>query len=225
LNCSYFRELDFRATVVTGPTIDMKARAITICGAAAVLGALASPALSLPAASSLTSFVVRTGEETGFKPEAPPAVYSSIAAFVHGEHDTAQEARKDSARLAAEGFHGAAIEYTILTHSSAAGAGLSSVVELGSPAAAARELAHDVLSDIAAQGKRARIRRFTVSGVPGAVGFTATEARHPGGAANVSFSEGNCVLLVGDSLSKGDLAGPVKAGTLAIYRRTNGDCP
>ena len=203
----------------------MKARMITICGTAAVLGVAASPALSIPAASSLTSFVLRTGEETGFKPEAPPAVYSRIAAFVHGEHDTAQEARRDSARLKAEGFRGAAIEYTILTRGPAAGSGLSSVVELGSPTAAAKELAYDVRSDIAAQGKRARIHRFTIAGVPGAVGFTATEAHTPGGAANVSFSEGDCVLLVGDSLSEGDLAGPVKAGTVAIYRRTNGQCP
>lgn len=203
----------------------MRARTITICGVAAALGVLASPALSLPAVSPLSGFVLRTGEETGFKPEAPPKVYGSVTAFVHGEHDTAQEARKDSLRLKAEGFLGAAIEYTILAHGPAAGSGFSSVVELGSPTAAAKELAYEMRSDTAGQGKRARIHRFAIPGVSGAEGFTATEAHNPGGVANASFSEGDCVLLVGDSLSSGDLAGPVKAGAVAIYRRTNGQCP
>ena len=73
----------------------MKARTITICAAPAVLGMAASPALSLPAASSLTSFVLHAGEETGSKPEAPPTVYITVAAFVRGEHDSAQEARRN----------------------------------------------------------------------------------------------------------------------------------
>jgi len=202
----------------------MKARTITIC-AAAVLGMAASPALSLPAASSLTSFVLHAGEETGFKPEAPPTVYITVAAFVRGEHDSAQEARRESARLKAEGFRGAAIEDMTLISAPESGAGLSTVFELRSPAAAAKELAQDVRTGIAAQGKKAQIHRFTVPGVPGSAGFTAKLAHHAGGAANVYFVEGDCVLLVGDSLSKGDLAGPVKAGTFAIYQRTNGQCP
>jgi hypothetical protein len=202
----------------------MKARTITICGLATVLGVAASPALSLPTSSSLTSFVLRTGEETGFKPAAP-RVYTSIAAWVHGAHDTAQEAKMDSARLKAEGFRGGVTEETTSIRGLATGGGLSYVVELGSPTAAAKELAYDVRSNIAAQGKGALIHRFTVAGVPGAVGFTARTAHKPGGAANVSFREGNCVLLVGDSLAKGDLAGPVRAGVVAIYGRTRGTCP
>ena len=201
----------------------MKARTITICGLAAFLGASAS-ALALPAAPDLTSFVVRAGEETGFKPAAP-RVFTSIAAWVHGAHDTTQEAKRDSARLKAEGFRGGVIEETTSIRGLAAGGGLSYVVELGSPKAAAKELAYDVRSNIALQGKGALIHRFTVAGVPGAVGFTARTAHKPGGAANVSFREGNCVLLVGDSLANGDLAGPVNAGVVAIYRRTHGTCP
>jgi hypothetical protein len=203
----------------------MMLRTIAVCGATAVLGVAADPALSLPATPSLTSFVVRAGEETGFTPEARAVVYKRVAAFLRAEHDTAQAAKRDSRRLKAEGFRGAAIEYTILTRGPAAGSGFSSVVELNSPTAAAEELAYDVRSDIAAQGKQVRIRRFTIASVPGAAGFTATEANTPGGVADVSFSEGDCVLLVGDSVSQGNLAGPVKAGAAAIYRRTNGQCP
>jgi hypothetical protein len=201
----------------------MKVRTITICSLVALLSASAS-ALSLPAGSDLTNFVLRTGEETGFKPEAPH-VYTSLAAWLRGAHDTAQEAKRDSARLTAEGFQGAVLEYTNLTRAPASGGGLSYVLALGSATAAAKELAYDVRSDITAQGKGAVIHRFTIADVPGAVGFTARSAHRPGGAANVSFREDGCVLLVGDSLAKGDLAGPVKAGTLAIYRRTHGHCP
>jgi hypothetical protein len=95
------------------------------------------------------------------------------------------------------------IEETTSIRGLATGGGLSYVVELGSPKAAVKELAHDVRSNIAAQGKGALNHRFTFAGVPGAVGFTARTAHKPGGAANVSFREGNCVLLVGDSPGEG----------------------
>jgi hypothetical protein len=99
---------------------------------------------------------------------------------------------------------------------------------LRSPAVAAKELAYELKSDIAAQGKSATIHRFAIAGVPGAVGFTATEHHHPGGASNVLWREGSCVLLVGDFLPHGSsvaLTAPVTAGTLAVDRRTAGSCP
>jgi hypothetical protein len=74
--------------------------------------------------------------------------------------------------------------------------------ELGSPAQAAKEFAYHLRSDIAAQGKGTLIHKFSIPGVPGAVGFTAKGRHEPGGAANVEWQEGSCDLLVGDFLPK-----------------------
>ena len=196
-------------------------RVITSGGVGAAL-VLAASAVAL-AGTSLTQFVLLPGEETGFKP-GRPQLASTVKAWVHGE--SKGDAKKDSKRLTAEGFVAAVSE---LTHNAKLhGEGLSSAVELGSPAQAAKELAYDVRSDIASQGKGTLIHKFSIAGVPGAVGFTAKGRHEPGGAANVAWQEGSCVLLVGDFLPKGSgsaLAGPVTAGTIAVYKRTNGSCP
>ncbi len=189
-------------------------------GAALVL---AASAVAL-AGTSLTQFVLLPGEETGFKPGKPQPA-STVKAWVHRE--SRGDAKKDSKRLTAEGFVAAISEST--HNAKLHGEGLSSAVELGSQAQAAKELAYDVRSDIASQGKGTLIHRFSIAGVPGAVGFTAKGPHNePGGAANVAWQEGSCVLLVGDFLPKGSgsaLAGPVTAGTIAVYKRTNGSCP
>ena len=104
------------------------------------------------------------------------------------------------------------------------GGGLSLVVELGSRKSADAELSVQLRQDIAGQGPGARIQHFMVPGVTSARGFTVVTAI-PGSAANALFTEGRCLLLVGDAIPKGDPATPVKAGVKAIYRRTHGRCP
>jgi hypothetical protein len=182
--------------------------------------ALAAGAL---AATSLTQFVVLPGEETGFLPEKPQSV-TTLKAYVRGA--TRKEAQRETKRLSSEGFVAAIREHT--RDAKLHAEGLSTALALGSPAAAAKELASELKSDIAAQGKSAIIHWFVIAGVPGAVGFTATEHHHPGGASNVVWREGSCVLLVGDFLPHGSsaaLTAPVTAGTLAVEGRTAGACP
>lgn len=193
---------------------------------AVILGGVAA-ALVLPAsaiaASSLSQFVVLPGEETGFVP-AKTQSDASIKAYVHG--DSRKQAKEETKQLRAEGFVAARFEFT---HDATLHAeGLSSVVELGSPAQADRWLADELRTDIAAQGKNAHVHRFSVAGVPGAKGFDAKDGTNPQAASNVLWREGKCVLLVGDFLPKGSitaLTAPVKAGTLAVYQRTGGTCP
>ncbi|HLH15210.1 MAG TPA: hypothetical protein VKV16_10510 [Solirubrobacteraceae bacterium] len=180
-------------------------------------------ACALAGTGGLTRFVVGRGEETGFTPEAPKTVLS-VKAWVHEE--PAKQAAQDAARLKAEGFVEAVIEHTDETHGH--GAGVSTVIELKSSAAAGAEVAGEVSAGIAAQGKGALVHRFAVAGVPGAVGYTAKGPHEAAGAANVSWREGRCTLLVGDFLPKASaarLSGPIAAAARAVYRRTGGSCP
>jgi len=131
--------------------------------------------------------VLVPGKETGFEPGKPQPA-STVKAWVHGE--PSREAKKDSKRLTAEGFVAAISEGT--HNAKLHGEGLSTAEELGSPAEAAKELAYEVRSNITAQGKGSLIHRFSIAGVPGAVGFTATGRHEPGGAANVLWQEGSC---------------------------------
>jgi len=196
----------------------MRARNLTV---GAIVAAL-SMAPVAGAAVSLTRFIARAGEEPGFVPHGRPQTSSTASAWVAGEPRGQRKA--DSARLRREGFVRAVAQQMTYLPNPRNGGGLSWVMELGSSNAALAEQRVQLRQTIAAQGK-VKIRRFSIPGVPGAKGFTATLPGQPGGAANALFTEGRCLLLIGDSVPDANLAGPVKAGVRAIYRRTGGRCP
>lgn len=185
-----------------------------------VLACSLAPAVS--AATRLDRFLVRPGEESGFAPQGAPQVFRTARVWVAGE--PRRRRKTDSARLRREGFVRAVSRLMAYTRAPNNGGALSWVVELGSSRAAKAEQRVQLRQTIAAQG-RVKIARYTVPGVPGAKGFTATVSGQPGGASNTLFTEGRCLLLVGDAIPGGDIAAPVKAAVRAISHRTGGRCP
>jgi hypothetical protein len=173
-----------------------------------------------PTSSPLDAWLVTGDEEPGYV-AAGTTADNTVQQFVAPEPNSQRTA--DAAQLRENGFRSAATENLNATRAAGNGAAISLVIELGSPAAAKREAAGQLRSAIAAQGSGAPIKRFTVAGVPGASGFTASL---PGsGAANVVFVEGSCVLLIGDFNPPGSLTAPLHHAVVAVYRRTHGTCP
>jgi len=92
------------------------------------------------------------------------------------------------------------------------------VLELGSAAAARHEQAIQLEEDIAEQGN-VRVSRFTVSGIPRSQGISASQGTK-GSAANVLFTVGRCVILVGSGGVDPRYKADVAAGARALYQRT-----
>jgi hypothetical protein len=185
------------------------------------VGAVLVPAVAL-AAVSLSNFTARAGEETGFAPQGRPVISPTARSWVAGE--PARQHNANLARLQREGFVSAVTQQMRYLRNPKKGGGLSWVIELGSSTAARAEQRVELRQIIAAQGK-AKIRHLAVPGVPGATAFAATEKKYTGGAANALFTEGPCLVLVGDSVLVGNYTAPVIAGARAVYRRTGGRCP
>ena len=188
------------------------------CGVAVSAPAFAAAAIS-PA-----SLVAHPNELTGFataKVNLRSATSASrYAKVVLGE--SPREARKEVAKLKRKGFQEGVQE--LLT--SPQGEALSTGLVLGSARFAKQELRASLSESLKAQGK-VPIKRFTIAAIPGSSGFTAAQAGHPGGAANVLFSSGRCVFLVGNYLRKSPEAqlgiAPI-AGATALYQRVKSLC-
>jgi hypothetical protein len=119
------------------------------------------------------------------------------------------DAAVEDKRLAREGFRKVISVQT--------GEGVSWVMELGSASAAAREKTAELSTFVHAPGAPATTTRFTVRGVPSAEGWV-----FPDEDANVLFTEGRCLMLVGDDLATSDNKVPVVAAAQAISGRTAG---
>ena len=168
----------------------------------------ATSSTTAAATAALAPYLVRAGEETGYSLEGAPTLASSPAAWDKGEAGEAAESK----RLAEEGFHSALTVHTTGSNR----AGVSYVLELGTPSAAQGELAAQFKEQLAQQHPSSQ---FTVATIPGSRGMVAS-----GGGkldANVWFSEGSCLLLVGDLVPSGtDPQAAVTAGAVKVYERT-----
>jgi hypothetical protein len=154
--------------------------------------------------------LVRGHEETGLPPTGRVTHYLTATQWTsNGVPNGAAEAE----RLSQEGFR----EVMSVQTGSTKGQGISWVTELGSPSAAAREKAAE-LQEFAYGPEAPGARRFTVAGVPGAEGWG-----QPNTNANILFTEGRCLMLVGDQLASGtDNKPPVVAAVRAVWARTHG---
>jgi hypothetical protein len=205
--------------------------AVVVAAVAVCLGGVAV------AAVPLQRFLARPGEETGFTPKGRPLVHPTLHNWLdYSGGGEKRQRRLDAARLRREGFVRAVVQSMAYDRGTPSNSGGSStVVELGSSHSAKAEQRVEFQRDISAEGlpktyHYTKIHRFAVSGVPGALGYTAVlSGRHPFRGAYVVFTEGRCELLLagafGDTIPDGNLAGRVKAGVRAIHRRTNGHCP
>lgn len=168
----------------------------------------------------LDRFLMRRGEEPGFRPEAAPGAMPSSGETITGVRAFAEEMRlpqADAQRLRREGF----ISFSVQPISAPRTAGISNVAVFASAKGAKHNMAHELRPDvIRAFGPVENLRYFTVPGIPGARGWTASEP-HVG---NLWWVQGRCVLVLGNQ-GPGPFAGPLSTGARAIYRRTEGQCP
>ena len=172
-------------------------------------------------AADLDPFLMRNGEEPGFRRGAAPdqtpqsgGTITGVKAYVRDMHLTPADER----RLRSEGFISFASEPIRGPRETA---GITNVALFATAKGAEHDLAHELRTDvIRSAGPVAKLRRFTVSAIPGARGWTASEP-HVG---NLLWVQGRCVLVLGNQ-GPGPFVGHLSTGARAIHERTNGQCP
>jgi hypothetical protein len=155
----------------------------------------------------LSAYLVRAHEETGMQPTGPATADRTPAQWTS---DGVPDAAAENERLAKEGFRKAISVQT--SH------GVSWAMQLGSASAAAREEAAELKEFASGPPAPPNTKRFTIAGIPGADGWI-----FPNADANVLFTEGPCLMLVGDDLTMSDNQLPVIAAAHAIWTRTHGN--
>jgi hypothetical protein len=172
-------------------------------------------------AQDLNRFLMRKGEEPGFRPGAVPGAMPRSRETITGVDAFAKEMRlppDEVRRLRSEGF----ISFTVgPIRGPRNTAGLTNAALYKTAEGAKRSMAHDLRPDvIRAFGPIENLRFFSVPGVPGARGWTASEPH----VANVLWVQGRCYLTLGNQ-GPGRLEGRLSRGVRAIYERANGKCP
>jgi hypothetical protein len=172
-------------------------------------------------ARDLDRFLMRKDEEPGFRPGAAPGAAPASGGTITGVKAFAKDmhlAPADARRLSREGFVSFASQPIRGPRETA---GITNVALFATAEGAKHNMAHELRTDvIRAVDPVANLRRFTVPGIPGARGWTASEP-HVG---NLWWVQGRCVLVLGNQ-GPGPFAGPLSTGARAIYERTNGECP
>ena len=162
--------------------------------------------------ASLARYVVRAGEETGYSPSGTPTFTTSAASWTKGNPKAAADAK----RLRGEGFRGVLVQPTTGGTLYQPTGGVSFVLVLASPAAAASEEQAEFKEDVAQSSPDTR---FTIKQLPTSEGWFAGKGTSRA-IANVLFVEGPCVLAVGDATDGANPQPPVTAGALKVYGRT-----
>jgi len=185
--------------------------------------AKAAPRVDAP---DLSRYLMRTDEEPGFRPGAAPgamprerATVTGVKAFVTEMHLPAADER----RLTSEGF----LAFTVEPIRGPGSAGVTNVALYETAAGAERSLAHELRPDvIRAGGALEHLRFFSVPGIPGARGWTASLRGEPASRrlGNVLWVQGRCMHVLGNQ-GPGPFAGRLSRGARAIYERTSDRCP
>jgi hypothetical protein len=153
----------------------------------------------------LSAYLVQGHEETGMRTTGGATADRTPVQWTSGG---VPDAAAENKRLDQEGFR----EVLSVPTGSTRGQSISWAMQLGSASAAAREQA----AELQPFGSGPSTTRFTVTGVPGAKGWDQANTD-----ANILFTEGRCLMLVGDEVSGGDQP-PVIAAAHAIWARTHG---
>ena len=177
-----------------------------VVGAVGLLGVLwvgsSVGASSLP----LTQRVLKGGQFAGMKPSSPPTVIRSAAAFAQRDTTLAP-------RLPQLGFV-AAVAEELITPGNPNRYGLGMVVQLSSAANAKAALKTQYASN-------GPWTMFTVTGIPGAVGFE--QVAPPQGGRNIGFALGPYFYLVGAGWQNGAKnaipRSALQVAALLIYNR------
>jgi hypothetical protein len=166
-------------------------------------------------------FLMQDGEEPGFRQGAAPGATPSSGETITGVRAFVEEMQlppADARRLRDEGFISFAVQPIRGPRETA---GITNVALFATAEGAQHNMAHELRTDvIRAFGPVAHLRRFTVPGIPGARGWTASEPQ----VGNLWWVQGRCVLVLGNQ-GPGPFVGPLSTGARAIYERTGGKCP
>ena len=174
----------------------------------------------------LERYLMRRSEEPGFRSGAAPGAMPRERATITGVKALVDEWRlsaADERRLESDGF----ISLTSQPIRGPRSAGITEVSLYETARGAERSLAHELRPDvIRAAGPVERLRFFSVPGVPGARGWTASLAGAPASrrVGNVLWVQGRCMHVLGNQ-GPGPFAGPLSRGARAIYKRTGDQCP
>jgi hypothetical protein len=168
-------------------------------------------------ASVLDRFLVRKGEEPGFRPDGDAFTIEGVDAFA----DYARLSPAEVRQLRKNEF----ISFTtVRTLAGRDGAGVSEMRLFATPEGARNEMTYELrASTIHALLPKTKIRRFMVRGVPGGRGWIGSDL-HGNPIGTVHWVQGRCMLVL---VSEGDLSfvDVLSTGARAIYERTGGDCP
>jgi len=170
-----------------------------------------------PAKVDLERFLLRDGEEPGFKRIEAPRTETGVDAFVRGG-DLPEDA---APLLRRAGFISFMFQPMVVDGGNA---GVTNV-HLFETAQGARDWMERETSDEGIHGQipDTKIDRFTVSGIPGARGWTGTDL-HGNRIGHVYWVQGRCMMVIGNE-GEGDFVTPLSTGATAIYERTKGVCP
>jgi hypothetical protein len=177
-------------------------------------------------AQDLGRYLMRRGEEPGFRPGAAPGAIPRERGTITGVKALVNEWRlpaADERRLSSEGF----ISLTFRPIRGPRSAGVTNVSLYETAEGAKRSLAHELRPDvIRAAGPVANVRFFSVPGIPGARGWTASLPGEPASRAvgNVLWLQGRCLHVLGNQ-GPGPFVGPLSRGARAIYEHTSRQCP
>jgi hypothetical protein len=177
-------------------------------------------------AQDLGRYLMRRGEEPGFRPGAAPGAMPRERGTVKGVKALVREMHlpaADERRLSSEGF----LSLTFQPIRGPRAAGFTNVSLYETAEGAKRSLAHELRPDvIRAAGPVANLRFFSVPGIPGARGWTASLPGEPASrrVGNVLWVQGRCMHVLGNQ-GPGPFVGPLSRGARAIYERTSDQCP
>ena len=165
-----------------------------------------------PATVDLDTFLMRNGEEPGFR-RVDRGGTDSFDAFAKNV------TREEERALRRAGF----ISITFQPIEGRGARGISNVQLFKTAKGAQDTLDHELRTDvIRSRLPGAKVRHFTVPGIPGARGWTSPAPGHPVG--NVHWVQGRCMLVLGNQ-GPGPLAERLSTGARAIHERTKGQCP
>ena len=197
--------------------------AIVLLSGVFCLAALADSAVASPRPLPLIARLIERGDLPGFGPGAAIPFKTAKAWVDANTALTPVQASAQEARLRREGFKGLLSEYLGLGQSLRAG--ISWVMQLGSPAAARAELAAGLrgfkAQYVAAGGS---FSAYSVGAIPGARGFRVAGNGQVG--ENVYFADGPFLYLVGEGWSTAVKKPPTRADLIAavekLYERVHG---
>jgi hypothetical protein len=201
----------------------MRRTALTAGIAAASLATIGGVAV---AADTVSRYLLRSGQQPGFRVLGRPVFAPTVSASVRDLHMQGRQATAFGRLLTAAGFAGGAQEHLVGPGGRQGFSLVAIVARASGPAAVRNYLINNADHDNA--GAHTRLIRFRVPGLPSARGVTAFAGTVA--TSNVYWTEGRCVFGSGlflpsaAKLTTAAVNAPVIAGIRSQRARTHGRC-